>query len=86
MITHIFTVYDSKTEAYLPPFYAQSKGAALRSFMDAVGDPQHEFAKHAEDYTLFYLGTFDDQSAQFVPQKTPQSLGVAIELKNSKAA
>lgn len=84
MITHIFTVFDSKTEAYLPPFYAQSKGAALRSFMDAVGDNSHEFAKHAEDYTLFYLGTFDDSTAKFTMNATPQSLGVAIELKNSK--
>ncbi|AXH75849.1 MAG: nonstructural protein [Microviridae sp.] len=83
MITKIYTVYDSKAEAYLPPFYAPTDGSALRSFATAAQTPDHEFHKFASDYTLFAIGTFDDQSAT-IEYHTPRSLGVALEYKNSQ--
>lgn len=79
MIQHIFTVFDSKAAAYLQPFYASTKGVAIRQFSDAVNDPGHQFARHGEDYTLFELGHFDDQNAQFHLHSTPLSIGVAVE-------
>lgn len=79
----VFTVYDSKTEAYLQPFFMQSKGAAIRAFIDALRDPNHQFAKHAEDYTLFEVGSYDDGSARFTSLVTPVSLGTALDLKCS---
>lgn len=80
MITKMYTVYDSKAEAYLPPFYMQSTGLAMRSFEDTVKDQDHHFAKHPEDYTLFEVGTFDDQTCTIETHKTPISLAKAIEL------
>jgi len=82
MITKIYTVYDSKAEAYLPPFYAPTDGSALRSFETAANTPDHEFNKYSADYTLFHLGTFDDQTAT-IEHTTPRSLGVAIEYKKN---
>jgi len=84
MIHQIFTVYDSKAEAYLAPFFSNAKGAALRSFVDTVLDKSHPFNKHPEDYTLFYLGEFDDLKANFDLQAAPISLGCAIEFMNSE--
>lgn len=80
-----FTVYDSKAEAYLRPFFAGTRGQAMRSFSDAVNDPAHEFNKHAEDYTLFYLGGFNEASGMLEPDQM-SSLGNAITfLKNGGA-
>jgi len=84
MIQHIFTVYDSKAAAYLQPFFSQTKGTAIRNFSDAVNDAQHHFSRHAEDYTLFELGHFDDQDAKFHLHETPESIGVAIEFLQEK--
>lgn len=84
MITQVFSVYDSKTLAYLFPFQEQSTGGALRSFIDAIEDPQHTFSKHSEDFTLFHLGSFDNLTGRFEQFKTPVSLGVASELKAQK--
>lgn len=81
MITQVFTVFDSKTLAYLPPFFAPTPGAAMRSFIDAVGQSGHEFNKHPEDYTLFHLGSFDDCDGTFANLETKKSLGVASEVK-----
>ena len=80
MIHHIFTVFDSKAAAYLTPFYAQTKGVAIRQFSDAINaDPSHNFARHPEDFTLFELGTYDDNNSQFTLHDAPQSIGVAVE-------
>ena len=78
MIHRIFTVYDEKAEAYLPPFYFQAVGQAIRAFSDSANDPNHQFNKHPSDYTIFELGHFDDQDAKFHPFETPHSHGLAI--------
>lgn len=83
MILKIFTVYDSKAEAYLQPFYMQSKGAAVRAFADSCNDPQSQFFKHPEDFTLFELGEYDDSTAKITSHQTLKSIGLALEFKNS---
>lgn len=79
MILKIFSVYDVKAEAYLPPFYVASKGAAVRSFSDAASDPTHNFCKHAEDFTLFELGEFNDETGRIVTLDAFIPLGTALE-------
>ena len=82
---HIFTVFDSKAAAYLQPFYSQTKGVAIRQFSDAInGDPNHQFARHPEDFTLFELGSYDDNTAKFSLHETPQAMGVAVEFLQPK--
>ena len=83
MIFHIFSIYDSKAEAYNTPLYLAAKGQAVRAFDDQVNKEGSEIGNHPEDYTLFCLGTFDDSTGQHEPYETPQSLGVAIEFKRS---
>lgn len=67
MILQIFTVYDKAVQAFLPPFYSRSKGEALRSFSEACNDTKHNFFKYAADYSLMYLGEFDDKGGCFSP-------------------
>jgi len=79
MILKVFSVYDSKAEAYLPPFFMQSEGQARRIFGDCCNDEGHQFGKHPEDYTLFEIAEFDDGSAVVTPSKTPMSFGLGLE-------
>lgn len=79
MLMQILCVYDSKAESYNRPVYVEAVGIGLRGFMDLLKNPEHEFTKHPEDYTLFHLGEFDTKTAKFDLLKTPKSLGVAIE-------
>lgn len=79
----IFTVYDSKAEAYLQPFFAETTGIATRDFEAAANDETHQFAKHAGDYTLFELGTFAEDTGQFTNLTTPINLGLALTYMNS---
>jgi len=56
----IFSVHDSKAQAYLPPFYMRTKGEALRAFETTVKDTNTQFNKYPSDYTLVELGSFDE--------------------------
>lgn len=85
MILKIFTVYDSKAGAFLFPFFFSSTGQALRAFADSVASSDHQFARHPEDFTLFELGTYDDNGAKFDLLDTPKSLGVGVEFVSKEA-
>lgn len=79
----VFAVYDSKAEYYKNPFLMSSKGEAIRAFSDLANDLQTEVGKHPEDFTLFYLGTWDEITAKYSMSNTLISLGVALEYKKS---
>jgi len=82
MKMEIFSVYDSAVQAFMQPFFSPSLGSALRSLTDAVNDPKHEFSKHAADYTLFKLGSFDDADGVFStapPEQITSCLSLIIK-------
>lgn len=81
MIIKAYTVYDSATEAHMRPFFALTDGEAIRSFSDAVNDPQSAFSKHPADFTLFSIGEYDDNLATFSNNDAPRNLGGAITFK-----
>lgn len=83
MLHRLFSIYDSKAEAYLPPFSFPARGQAVRTFADSCNDPAHMFNKHPEDYTMFALGEFDDATATFEIFPTPEPIGKAIEFKTN---
>jgi len=75
----IFTVLDSKAEAFIQPFFSATTATAIRSFTIACNDQGHAFHRHSGDYTLFELGEFDQLSAIFDLHVTPINLGLAIQ-------
>lgn len=75
----IFSVYDSKTGAYLQPFFMKTKGAAIRAFTEIVSDKEHQFGKYPADFILFELGSWSEDDGKFVPLSSPISLGVGVD-------
>lgn len=77
---NMYSVYDSKVEAYAQPIFMRTHGEAIRSFESACNNEQHEFSKHASDYTLFHIGSYDDSDATFECNMTPIPLAKAHEV------
>lgn len=77
----MLSVFDKATGAYMRPWTAQSKGQAIRMFTDLVMDPQTDIAKHPEDYSLFYLGSFDDNEGIIDQPEDLECIARAHELK-----
>lgn len=82
MIMKIFAVHDSAVSAYLQPFFAPTMGSAIRSLTEAVNDANHQFSKHAKDYSLFILGDFDDASGLVTSGGPPVHIVACSELVN----
>lgn len=78
MQMHVFTIHDSKAQAFIQPWYSPNTDTAIRQFTTAVRDPATEFSKYPGDYTLFHLGTFNQEKATFDLLKTPENLGLAL--------
>lgn len=82
MILKIFTVYDSKAQCYMPPFFERASGIAIRQFEASVQAQDHQFNRHAEDYTLFEVGTYDDNTCEIEMHPHKISLGNGIEFRH----
>lgn len=77
-VVKVFSVYDSKAQAYLQPFHCINAAVASRMIADACQEPNHNFNRHAADYTLFELGDFDDLTGTFSNHATAINLGNLI--------
>jgi len=66
-ILTIVAVKDRAVDAYNRPFYVPTIGAAIRSFTDEVNRNESEMNSHPEDYDLYDMGTFCDQTGTFLP-------------------
>lgn len=78
MTTELFSVFDSAAKRYLEPFYAPTIEYAIRQFRASINTGDHMFARFPEDYVLFHIGSFDQESGQVVANAAPMSLGVAV--------
>lgn len=78
----IFSIHDSAAAAFLQPFFAGNETVAKRSFSQAINEEseQNSFFKHFQDYSLFSVGYFDDQTGEITPEK-PQHLGNGATFK-----
>jgi len=84
MISKVFSVYDSKALLYSPPFYQPSTGGGVRAFADAVNDPQSMLFKHATDFVLFEIASFDDNKGLFFPVVPHINLGLGSDFLERK--
>lgn len=61
----VVAVKDTAILSYATPFYVTHVGSAIRGFMDECKNKESPIGKHPEDYELYLLGEFDDQTGEF---------------------
>jgi len=74
MIVNHYAIYDSKAQHYGQLFPSQTHGAAERLFSDSVNKPDSPHNAHPDDYSLYYIGEYDDDSGRFLTQDMPLKL------------
>lgn len=82
MKLQVMAAYDSKARAFLMPFFASQVAVGVRSFSEAANTPGHQLCAHPEDFTLFHLGTYNDDNAQFEFLTPMVNLGLASNYKS----
>ncbi len=81
MITSLYVIYDAKAQMYNKPFSMQNDSVAMRACTDLANDPNTETCRHAEDFTLFKIGTYEDTNAEIQLDLTLTPLASFHELK-----
>lgn len=85
MPIHVFSVYDSKAQAFLTPFFERNSLTAARAFAKAANTEGHNFKEHGSDYTLFHIGTWDEETGIIEASNAKTSLGTALEHLEQRA-
>lgn len=80
MLLKIFSIRDSKGEIYNTPWFKKTHGEAERDFREAAKDDKSYLSKYPEDYDLYYIGEYDDQTGTIKPLDTPQHMLKAISV------
>jgi hypothetical protein len=82
MIKNIYSVYDSAAKAYMQPFYCSQDGEAVRLVEGNVNSQEDSIiSRNPDQFTLFKLGKFDDQTGQIEKLDVPESIVPCISLK-----
>jgi hypothetical protein len=85
MQSKAFSLLDIKAGFYSPLFFMQHAAQAVRAAAELGSDPQTTVGRHPADYQLVELGTFDDQTGQYVNHDKPIPLGLVVSLMRSDA-
>lgn len=81
MILKAFSIYDSKAKVFHTPFFKQTPGLAERDFKQVTKDKDSMICQYPEDFDLYYLGDYDDQTGTYQSLDTPQHLVKAAQIK-----
>ena len=85
MNLNVYSLFDQAAEAFTQPFFMHNDGLAIRAFQDNVNATDTNVAQHPDQFTLFKLGTYGDINGKLVPEETPVSIALGLELKNTNS-
>lgn len=81
MLMQIIAVRDNRIEAFMQPTFVAHPGQGVRAFQDHCQDEKTDFHRHPEDFDLYLLGEYNDQTGQFSPPDGgPQRLIRAFDI------
>ena len=82
-----FSIYDAKSGLFSTPQYCVNQAVAIRQFVEICSNPETLLFKNPEDFFLYFLGTFDEETGQTQQPETPEQImharGPASEAKLS---
>lgn len=85
-ISIVVAIKDRAMDAYGRPFLVVAIGQAIRSFQDEINReaPDNTMYHHPDDYDLYELGTYDDQTGTFNCAQPKQiAIGKQLSTKGS---
>lgn len=83
MNVQLFAIYDRKASIYMAPFVARSTIDATRQIVASFRDPQMRdtpVGQHPEDFDLFHVGSFDDETGRITPWINPALVAPVVSL------
>lgn len=80
MKTKVYSIHDTVAGAYNTPFFMHNNGQAMRAFSDNVNASDSIINKHPEQFALFQIGDYDDQTGEITPLPTVKCLALGSDV------
>lgn len=77
----IFTILDSKAKAYMTPFFQKNEDVAVRVLEQACNEQGHIFNTNPEDFSLFQIGIFNEDTGEIVPHPPEHIVNMKMLIK-----
>lgn len=77
----VFSIYDQQAKVYNVPFYSRYKGEASRSFLDLASDGKSTVSLHRDDYILYQVGEYEDETGRLESLQVPELVIRGSELQ-----
>ena len=77
------SLHDAASKTFLPPFNVRHQGEARRHFAGSVNGNDSMIAQNPADFTLFIIGSFDDEMGVLTPVEHV-SLGNGVTYKQRR--
>lgn len=73
MLQFVVSVKDRAADVFNRPFFVPHRNVAVRDFTDEVNRvaADNQLNKHPDDFDLYLLGTFDDNTGTFSMEEQP---------------
>lgn len=81
MTIKVYSIFDSKSKSFQRPFYMLNNYTAIRAFSDLVNTDGQMESRHPQDFSLYEIGTFDDQTAETISANPIILLKTGTEMK-----
>jgi len=79
MNVNIYSIHDKAANCYSAPFFMATDAMAERAFTQAVNSTENQYGKAPEDYTLFCVGTWDDDKGLLTPAEINGKIGNGLQ-------
>ena len=76
----VFSIRDTKAGTYNAPFLQYSAGEAQRTFAKLKSDTNTDVNKFPEDFDLYQLGEFDNETGKYASEESPVHIIKAVNL------
>lgn len=82
MKLYVCAIRDRATDSYGVPIFVQAVGQAVRSFSDEINKDgaDNQLAAHPEDFDLYVLGHYDQDSGLFTTD-IPRQVAIGKDVK-----
>ncbi len=79
-----YSIRDTKVNTYNVPFFAKTEEDAVRTLTRLKMDPNSNVSLFPEDFDLYYVGEYSDQTGTIDASETPIHVikAVNIQLNN----
>lgn len=82
----VFIFKDEKSNSYGLPILYKTRGLFIRDIQDELMKGQTIWSKHPQDFSVFEVGEYDEQSGLIINYETKNCIGLVSDFKLSEAA